>query len=159
MTGRAQKCPRNVPDQLWMYLVKNISRPDFIIFARNIFITLKTPRRSFSTLWLPQGAILYHKITTCTKNQRKIVIAKINLSHQRNLKNKIEKSRLGPKLDAGGKPSTMSPPGRLVKLPPEFETNINYERNQQLRKIDHHFHYFRVGKWWASRVKMSSRKL
>ena len=41
---------------------------------------------------------------------------KINYSVSRTSQNKTEKLYIGPKLDAGGKPSTLFPPGGLVKL-------------------------------------------
>ena len=86
-----------------------------IIFARFVFIISKLPVDR-SRHCDHQEVILYKTVITYPTYIRKIFIAKINLPLQGNRKNKIEKSFLGPKLNAGAKPSTRFPPEKFIKL-------------------------------------------
>ncbi len=49
-------------------------------------------------------------------NEGKPIRVQMNSQVSRNLKKQSQKSCLGPKLDAGGKPSTLFPPGGHVEL-------------------------------------------
>ena len=108
--------PVKIPGPLYGLELKNMFPPNFITFARTIFHHFETLLRPFSTLSRQIGLILYMKTSIHIENQPKLIITKINYSVLKIWQKTLEKSRLIPKLNARGKPSTWFPPEKLVKL-------------------------------------------
>ena len=66
----------------------------------------------------------------------------MNYSVSRNSIPRHQKSCLGPKLDSGGKPSTLFPPGRLVKLLVD-RTNAKSRQSFVAELLSNKIHHFK----------------
>ena len=107
--------PQEDPRTIVMSFYEKYFSHKFHHFCAKYFHHFKISPRSFATFFQLPGHLLCRFKNVLHDLSRKNNYSQNKFATVRKRQIKIEKSRLGPKLIAGGKPSNMFPPGRLVK--------------------------------------------